>query len=283
MNKIKSINSNFKIIFVIFTIFAIFVIFAIFAKLLFYKNKLLYNNNNIPNNNSYYEYFPNIIFLNKYELFNILKDNDDGYHDRFYKKDLDARKVNNIYEYINIIYQASSNFNSNQKNKLIKCCEEANNFFKKINYEWFKGEKAINIDWKLGCIHGKYYENGLPHTRSDIIVLPDIKVDKYDENKLIKLLIHEKTHLYQKLYPNDIEIYINKKNYKKIKKRDENDNIRANPDLDEWIYVDSENKINGALYNDNPVSIEDIKYFPVNNQQYEHPYERMAIEIENMY
>jgi hypothetical protein len=244
---------------------------------------LFISDNNISKKINIEKFGNNIIFLNKTELFNILKENDDGYHEKFYKNDFYARKVNNIYEYINIMYTSSSNFNGSQKNKLIKCCEDADVFLNNLNYDWLKGEKLVNIDWKLGCIQGKYYENGLPHTRSDIIILPDTKVDKYSDERLTKLLIHEKIHLYQKLYPDDVDIYIKENNYKRIKKREEEDNIRANPDLDEWIYVDSKNKINKASYNDNPSSIEDIKYYPINNQNYEHPYERMAIEIENLY
>ncbi len=225
----------------------------------------------------------NIVFLNKNELFNILQNNNDEYYERFYKNDYYARKINNIDEYINLIFKATSDFNVTEKMKLIICCNKADKFFKDINYDWFDGEKASEIEWKLGCISGKYYENGLPHTRSDIIVLPNIKINTYTEKRLIKLLIHEKIHLYQKIYPVHVEIYINKHNYKRIKEREENDNIRANPDLDNWIYSDSNGNINKAYYNKNPISIEDITYYPIDNQNHEHPYEKMAIDIENIF
>jgi len=225
----------------------------------------------------------NITFLNKNELFNALKQNDDNYYDRFFKNDYYARKISNIDEYINLIYKASSNFNVGEKTKLIICCDKADKFFKDIRYDWFDGEKACEIEWRLGCITGKYYENGLPHTRSDIIVLPNVKINTYTEERLIKLLIHEKIHLYQKLYPADVEIYINENNYTRIKEREEPDNIRANPDLDNWIYSDKDGNINKATYNKMPSSIEDITYNPVNNQNYEHPYEKMAIDIENIF
>lgn len=225
----------------------------------------------------------NIVFLNKTELFNALKHNDDRYYNRFYNNDYSARKISNIDEYINIIYKASTNFNDNEKTKLIICCDKADEFLKGIHYDWFNGIKAVEIEWRLGCITGKYYENGLPHTRGNIIVLPNVKINTYTEERLIKLLIHEKIHLYQKFYPTDVEIYISKKKYKRIKEREESDNIRANPDLDNWIYSDKDGNINMATYNKMPASIEDITYYPVNNQNYEHPYEKMAIEIENMF
>ena len=100
---------------------------------------------------------------------------------------------------------------------------------------------------------------------------------------LINTLIHEKVHIYQKKFPEKMNNYISFYNFKKIKKRDEYDNIRANPDLDNYIYQDSDNNTYKAQYNKNVLSVEDIVYYPKNNQMYEHPFEKMAIEIENKY
>lgn len=258
------------ILFIFIVIFLLFIIINILLDRLIHRPTI----ENFGNN---------ITFLNKNELFNALKQNDDKYYDRFYKNDYYARKISNIDEYINLIYKASSNFNTGEKTKLIICCDKADEFFKNVRYDWFNGMKAAEIEWRLGCISGKYYENGLPHTRSDIIILPNIKINTYSEERLIKLLIHEKIHLYQKIYQEEVEIYINENNYTRIKEREESDNIRANPDLDNWIYADVNGNINKAYYNNNPSSIEDIKYHPVNNQNYEHPYEKMAIDIENIF
>jgi hypothetical protein len=81
-----------------------------------------------------------------------------------------------------------------------------------------------------------------------------------------------------------VKNYLEKNNFKIIKQRTFFDNIRANPDLDNSIYSDDKNNIYKALYNSNkPTSIEDITYYPLKNQLYEHPFEKMAIEIENKY
>ena len=155
---------------------------------------------------------------------------------------------------------------------------------KNINLKWFNGYKASLIPWNLGCINGKLYENGLPHTRNDIILISNKDINKYNVNKLVKTLIHEKVHIYQKIYPNDCNIYIQTHNFTKLKIRNNNDNIRANPDLDNWIYKDKNEKIYKAEYNNKfPKSIEDITYYPLNSQSYEHPYEKMAIDIEHLY
>jgi hypothetical protein len=236
----------------------------------------------------YIDYFTNydnidILFLSKENLYNILKNNKDSYYNKFYKNDFKARNINNINEYIYNIKYYIEDMNNEHKKKLKNCIIKVNNFFNNINKDWFNGIKANNINWIIGMNIGNYYENGLPHTRDNVIILSKHHIENYDEHKLIKTLIHEKVHLYQKIYKDDVNIYIKKNNFTKIKLRNEFDNIRANPDLDNWIYKDNKNNILKATYNNNPSSIEDIKYSPINVQSYEHPFEKMAIEIENLY
>ena len=249
----------------------IYIYFFIFLFILFF---LMNNYISIK----YIEKFDdNIIFLNNHELLEILLNNQDKYYDSFFENDFTARNIKNIDEYKNLIKESVSNFNNKQKNKIKKCIENADKYFSSLHLDWLDGNKMNKLKWIIGCIKGKYYENGLPHTRNNIIIITS------NERNLTRTLIHEKVHIYQKYYNDDIQKYINKNKFIKIKKRESFDNIRANPDLDNWIYKDHENKIYKALYNNNPVSIEDINYIPINNQSCEHPYEKMAIEIENNY
>jgi hypothetical protein len=237
----------------------------------------------IKNNIIKIEYFNNkIYFLNKNELYEYLIKNEDHYYEYFYNNDFKTRKINKINDYYNYIKISVKDFNKDEKKKLMKCINSANNLLKSINMKWFDGNKAFNIEWIIGCIKGKLYENGLPHTRGNIIIISEKDINNYSEDKLIKTLIHEKVHIYQKIYYNDCIIYLKENNFIKYKKREEIDNIRANPDLDEWIYKDKNGNIYNAQYHDNPLTIEDITYKPYNNQSYEHPFEKMAIEIENL-
>lgn len=241
---------------------------------------LYYIINNIKIEN-FENFEKNIIFIEKNELFNILKKDSDNYYKSFYRNDLIVRNINNEDDYIKLIDLSIDNFNEYEKNKIIKCINDINIIFKNINYDWFNGIKANNISWKIGCIKGKLYENGLPHTRNDIIIISKEDINKLNFIKLKKTLIHEKVHIYQKIYNNDVQKYLFKNKFTKFKTRNEYDNIRANPDLDNIIYKDNNNTIYKAIYNTNPKSVEDITYFPINTQLYEHPFERMAIEIEN--
>ncbi len=228
----------------------------------------------------YYNYkndVKNIYFLEKDELSDILCLDQDNYYETFYKIDFKVRNIKNIDEYKNMIKKSVCEINDDQKNKIINCIKKADEFFSTLNLKWLDGKKMNNIQWKIGCIDGKLYEYGMPHTRNDIIVIPlkSIKNNK----KFVKTLIHEKIHIFQKMYPNDINHYINYKQFSKFKIREENDKIRANPDLDNWIYKRS-NNIYMAKYKKNAKTIKDVKYYPINKQSCEHPFEMMAIEIE---
>ena len=57
--------------------------------------------------------------------------------------------------------------------------------------------------------------------------------------------------------------------FTRIKKREEKDRIRANPDIDQWVYKNYK-----SVYLKNPKTIEDVKGD-------EHPFEKMAEIIEN--
>ena len=222
----------------------------------------------------------NIIFIKEDELLNILKNNKDGYYNTFFKNDYISRKIKSTSEYYDKIEKSVSTFSDEEKKKIIFCINNIDKILHNINLPYFNGINSVNIPWKIGCINGKLYENGLPHTRSDIIIISKEDVNLFSNNKIMKTLLHEKIHLYQKEYPNDVLKYLEINNFSKFKKRDEKDNVRSNPDLDNWIYKNKDNEIFKAMYKENPESIEDIEYFPTNNQSYEHPFEKMAIEFE---
>jgi hypothetical protein len=242
--------------------------------------------NNFSNKN---EYFSNndIIFYKKNNLFNKLKKDEDNYFKSFFETDFKVRNVKNSEEYISIlensIIEPDNDIIEKIKRYVIKIKKKINEHkINSDNYQYINLEKLNNIQWKFGFIGDNNYENGLPHTRNDIIILNKNKINYNSDSKNMRTLIHEQIHVYQKLYPLDLNNYLNNKNFQKVKKRTKYDNIRANPDLDNYIYKDKDNNIYKAIYNSNPISVEDIKYYPYNEQFYEHPYERMAIEFESI-
>ena len=223
----------------------------------------------------------NIEILTEEEVNDLLVKDEDGYYKTFFPLDLQMRGVNTVNEYIDLIQYSGVDANNIQKMKLRKCINQANEKLSKIKLEWFDGQRAANIPWKIGLIQDKVYENGLPHTRNDVILISKKNVDGYTSEKLIKTLIHEKVHIYQKKYRRDVLRFLKEYGFTALKTRSEEDKIRANPDLDNIVYMDGNNIIYKATYLENGKTIEDVVYTPKNNQSHEHPFEKMAIYIEN--
>lgn len=214
-----------------------------------------------------------IIFLKGNELFDILENNME-YYNTFYDNDLKVRNINSIDEYFDIIRKSTVNFTTMDKDILISCIDMADKILQEKNYNWFDGIKASKIVWKIGLIDGDKYEGGFPHTVKDTIILNKGDINRNTE-QLVKLLIHEKVHIYQKKYPDDVNEFLNDNNFIIVKNREEKDNIRANPDIDTNVYM-KDNMIYSMVYNNNPMSIMDVNH---NNQYYEHPFETMAIML----
>ena len=240
------------------------------------------------------------------ETSDFLTNDKDRYVRNFSELDLHARNVKTYMEYISNIEDTAISFSEEEKGLLIKCANNADKYFKKETYKELKYGKHINgddiadIKWIFANTYTnhfnnviKEYEEGLPHTRENIIFVSK-NVLKYDELNLTNTLIHEKIHIYQrynsKLFDKIIRemglLELDMKSFKYAKY------IRSNPDTTNKIYYDNDGNINSNnddndnvmvyLYrNDNPNGINDVIQ---NNYSKEHPYEKIAYEIaENFY
>jgi hypothetical protein len=212
----------------------------------------------------YTNYISNV-YLTREESSNIIKNDSDNYIKNLSKYDLYARDVSMPEEYIYKIIEGCLNFTESQIEKLNSCSKIARKFF---------NNKYI---WKF-CLINNVYEEGFPHTRMDIIFLSPNIVNYTDDN-LIKILIHESVHIYQRYNKTEINNYLQENGYTVSRRRDSEPFIRANPDLDEYIYKDKNgvemiNKYKSSM----PKGINDI--IPSKN---EHPFETMAYEISEEY
>jgi hypothetical protein len=226
---------------------------------------------------------PSVIFLTKNELLRVLKSDNDGYYSTFTSKDLQVRNVSSVEEYVNVnVEESVDEFSDYEKNMIRQCIYRITPKINEIQYGYFNGKKCNSIPWKIGCVKGKSYEAGLPHTRKDIIILPKELLQNLGEDKLSRVLFHEKIHVYQKVYPKDAEIYVNQNGFYKTHKKNGNqeNNYRANPDVDDWIYYDkSTGRNGGAIYNENATFITDVR-FAGGKDSTEHPFEQMAYRLE---
>ena len=272
----------------------------------FYMSYFFYYNNlaNFTENNGH------IYFMSYKETSDFLTNDNDRYVRNFSELDLHARNVKTYMEYISNIEDTTISFTEEEKRLLIKCANNADKYFKTETYKELKygkhinGDDIANIKWIFANTYTNHfnnvimeYEEGLPHTRENIIFVSK-NVLKYDELNLTNTLIHEKIHIYQrynsKLFDKIIRemglLELDIKSFKYAKY------IRSNPDTTNKIYYDNSNIDNSKdgiiesdnnnvmvyLYrNDNPNGINDVIQ---NNYSKEHPYEKIAYEIaENFY
>jgi len=228
-----------------------------------YKDKFESRNNGNCNNDSYKDNY----YLNREETVKFILDDNDNYMKSLSSFDLIARKVKTHDQYIYKVINHCLSFNETQMEKLNKCTQIANSFY------------FNKYRWKFALIDN-VYEEGYPHTREDIIILSP-KLLNYNEDALIEILIHESIHIYQRYNKEDMKEYLLSNGYTISRKRATEPLIRANPDLDEYIYKDKNNIEMIYKYScKNPISINDLVKSSNNN---EHPFEVMAYEIINKY
>ena len=265
----------------IISILLILVAIAILIIIYIVLNKYVYNISETMAN-----------YMTADELSAYLINDKDDYYKNFSNIDLKVRKVSNLEDYYNNIKKSCIHVDESNMNILNNCINIANNKLKKYKCIGFDGNKCANLEWIIGLVKDKLYEEGYPHTRHNIIIIPSYLLNS--KNQLINTLIHEKIHVYQKTYPEDIKKYLEINGFTKYKLRTEynndshgmdnigvNTNIRSNPDMDKWIYKNKNGEIMSTEYMDNPKSIMDVKTIPINDTKFEHPFEFMAYDITN--
>ena len=130
------------------------------------------------------------------------------------------------------------------------------------------GAVAASLPWNIAHVKPTY-EMGLPHTRADIIFLSETEIQK---RNLVGTLIHEKVHVYQRIYPSQTRQYLESAGYARWALRGAGD--QANPDVDEWVYVHPKTK--------QPMRALHTKTSRLAYKgKKEHPYEEIAYAIED--
>lgn len=253
-----------------------FSIALLIALIIYYINKIIITKKEL--------FQEKITYLDTKYIIDFFNKDYDNYVKNLSRYDLIARNVDSNKEYIQKIVYCAKNFTENQKDIINICCEKADDFLRKYN-ELLDGKQIAKIKWKF-ALTDKYdnyeYENGLPHTRKDIIFLSDKMIPESETPDFINTLIHEKIHVYQRYN----ELIIDKMLSDKLKINKivyTNPRKRANPDLNNNIYKNDKNEIMQCYYNSNtPNSIQDVTCLN-NNSINEHPYELLAYNIANKY
>ena len=242
-----------------------------------------------------------LYYMTRDETSLFLEYDEDAYVANLSSIDLYARKAITKNEYLDVIKNSAASFTYSDREILDKCTKIADELLRKVKIDSISKEKNLNyskyinykdiatIKWVLAKTSAEdsedkiyRYEEGLPHTRKNIIFL-STKVINYSEDELIKILIHEKIHIYQRYNEKLFKNIINNMGYTEISNINEISAdtlkyIRANPDLDKKVYKNiTDGNLMLCLYNsDRPNGINDVI---IKDYSLEHPYEKIAYEI----
>lgn len=213
----------------------------------------------------------------------------DGYTSSMSNWDLFARNVTLELNYRKVAGSSAASFDVKKRALVLAAAKRADAYIlqlvnkpvaKKYGFDDYKEvEKLVNMQWTFALTTGNVYEDGLPHTRLNVIFLSSL-VD-YTPDSLFRTLVHEKIHLYQRMYPEHMVQLLGKLGYVRWKNAQGVPRIRANPDTDPYIYVDPATKapMLAEYASDTPSSVSDIT---IKHGAQEHPYETMAYDIASM-
>jgi hypothetical protein len=195
------------------------------------------------------------------------------YYDHMTQRDLISRQHNNqLDNYRDVYKKGIREFTNAEKQIVHNLVAQADKIlapYKKIN----------TIPWqfaKLCCI----MEGGFPHTQLNYIFLEQsfFQLGHRSEQDQVTILIHEKIHVYQRMFPLETNILIQKAwKYRPCGILKRHGDARNNPDLNGVVYCMNGASSYMAFNNESPTNLNDCEI--KGPDKFEHPFERMAYEI----
>jgi hypothetical protein len=195
----------------------------------------------------------------------------DNYYDSFTDLDLKARGVKTLDEYlkkIKMLCRRRVNDAHFLRDIIDDCTKRVS--LDKDKYYWVSPTRFYDLPWKIAIVDDSgdfLYEYGFPHTRGDVIVIPTSIIK--DNDKFVNTLLHEKLHVYQKMYPADFQKYLDSEGFVRYCRRREIQNVAANPDADSWVYMKDGDVFVGR-YDNRTLS---MFYSPIDLSKYDCPQE----------
>ncbi len=227
------------------------------------------------------------LFMNKRETADYLSADEDNFVNNLDIINKKARGETNIYNYLDKIVEAATDFKIEDKYLLQKAMNDSEKLIlgtsskKLLEYGINKERLKMLRGIRLALTSGKIYENGYPHTRGNVIFLSTDYLDNYRDNpkKVLRTIIHEIVHIYQRNNGRIYDGFLKQEFWTIVLKPKEIERRRMNPDLDLDIW-----ERNGRVYmakftSSNPSSLDEIDI--KGESQYEHPYEYYAYKFSN--
>lgn len=199
----------------------------------------------------------------------------DNYYDSFSALDLRARGVSSLNEYLRRIESVClrGTCDTNKESIIRRACAKVDwADIEKKRTQWINMERLRALPWTIALTKGKgsAYEYGLPHTRGDVIVIPESDVVESDD--FVDTLMHEQLHVYQKMYPEDFQKYLDFQGFVRHSLRKNIQNVAANPDADEWVYS-KDGEIFVGQYSGGGSNYKSVTFKPVNHPRFDCPQE----------
>jgi hypothetical protein len=234
-----------------------------------------------------------ITFLSREDVVQFFRKDPDQYFESFNELNLRGFGYDDKQTMIDDACRSARSFNTKEQEYISKKCMEADQFLEQFNdIPYFPSKKVAKIKWVLAKTFGRLYEKGFPHTRLNIIFL----TDRFTFHKnLTQVLVHEKVHLFSRLYPNDMRRWMDKNGYILYKKMSDYPLAKANPDVDGMVYVDKNNQELVLQYNSYfPTSFDDVNFslsgtncliqdgkYDLDCASKEHPNEVLAYKVDS--
>ena len=196
----------------------------------------------------------------------------DNYYDSFSDLDLKARNVKSLDEYLRKIRSVCFYGDDGaDKNKIIRRCIARACKDKVGKRKWIDMDKLRALPWKIAVTSGgSTYEYGFPHTRGDVIVVNE--KDVKDDDEFVDTLLHEQMHVYQKIYPEDFQKYLDSEGFVRYCRRNLMPNVAANPDADAWVYM-KDGEVFVGQYSGGNINYRSVTFKPVNHPRFDCPQE----------
>ena len=191
-----------------------------------------------------------IYFMTYKETANFFAKDRDNYVRNLSDLDLHARGVKTHVEYMNHIDDTAISFTDDEKELLERCAKDADKYlrnerFNEVDYgKHLNGNDIADIKWIFANTYTNYHldtikenEQGLPHTRENVILLSK-NVLKNDALNLTNTLLHEKIHIYQRYNPKIFDTIIKEMGLKELDRKHfkQAKYIRSNPDTNNKLY-----------------------------------------------
>jgi hypothetical protein len=189
-------------------------------------------------------------FLTRTQTQNFLAADPDGFIARLGPYDLKARHCRTRQEYKAVAINSAGGWSPEEKDALWRQAQLAQEFLETTVY--------AGLPWRFAKAG---YEDGLPHTRLNIIFLSEVVE--------ARTLVHEMVHVGQKLRGARIPAGY-------VLTGQHIENLRANPDTDGKVWYKNGVPA-GGFFGPNPMSISDVREYV------KHPFEAEAYAVEEYF